>query len=350
MRKPSKTVKTRNARDSVKRASAMAEYERTQNASAVSRKCKVDRRYVGRWAQRVLVEEGSFEDAHRSGRPRKVGAIETGRLLALVSDQSNRLDSAKELRNELAEDLRHVSVDTVKRTLHREKARYAAPEEQRILTRKHREKRHAFATKYHNGGPWRLCMFTDSCYVVHGQGKRKWVLANEKNIHKYHKKAIKAHVYAGVFFNGRTKLHFATGTTGLKPYSKIARGVGAKEYQESVIPSCFIPAIPYGGHFVQDGAPAHIAKTSQLYIKGWVGDRWISDWPPNSADLNPIENVWKMLKDGVKGVNYEGMPEFKAALENAWSDIPQNKINNCVSSMWRRLRLVTQAKGGPIKY
>ena len=55
------------------------------------------------------------------------------------------------------------------------------------------------------------------------------------------------------------------------------------------------------GMFQQDGARAHTSKATIAWldanIKHYIP---LEDWPPNSPDLSPIENVWSIMATAVK--------------------------------------------------
>uniref|UniRef100_A0A8C1X9P9 Nucleoside diphosphate-linked moiety X motif 6 n=1 Tax=Cyprinus carpio TaxID=7962 RepID=A0A8C1X9P9_CYPCA len=76
--------------------------------------------------------------------------------------------------------------------------------------------------------------------------------------------------------------------------------------------------------FQHDLAPAHSAKTTGK----WFTDHGITvlNWPANSPDLNPIENLWDIVKRKLRDARPNTLDELKAAIEASWASItPQHR-------------------------
>lgn len=54
---------------------------------------------------------------------------------------------------------------------------------------------------------------------------------------------------------------------------------------------------------------------------------FVDNWPPQSPDLNPIENVWRILKQRVKRLKPTTKEELKQCLLDEWDKISQEEIN-----------------------
>ena len=64
-------------------------------------------------------------------------------------------------------------------------------------------------------------------------------------------------------------------------------------------------------------------------------------WPTNLPDLNPIKNVWKMLKDCVqKKCRLKNQTEMWMSVEAEWMAILQSKLESLVASMLERIKVV----------
>ena len=101
---------------------------------------------------------------------------------------------------------------------------------------------------------------------------------------------------------------------------------------------------------LEDNAPVHTSVLNRS--KGQELNLSFINHPPSSPDLNPIENVWSMLKRALGRLprRPNTLQELFIAAKASWNDIPQEDIDNCIDSMPRRLRAVIQASGGHTKY
>ena len=104
--------------------------------------------------------------------------------------------------------------------------------------------------------------------------------------------------------------------------------------------------------FQDDNAPPHRSRLAQEQFDVCNIERM--DWPPYSPDLNPIENLWNLIKKQLK--SRENRPrnvaDLQAALEQIWSDLyRQHDIwRKFIISMPDRLRKCISARGYAIPY
>jgi transposase len=102
--------------------------------------------------------------------------------------------------------------------------------------------------------------------------------------------------------------------------------------------------------FMQDNAPCHKAKSVVKFIE----DSGIPalNWPPQSPDLNPIENLWAYIKKKLESEN--AVPTTKSALIeavfNIWENLDPQIVANLASSVPRRFSACLNANGKHTKY
>eukprot|EP00644_Phytophthora_capsici_P019723 jgi/Phyca11/133794/e_gw1.753.1.1 len=100
--------------------------------------------------------------------------------------------------------------------------------------------------------------------------------------------------------------------------------------------------------FVHDNAPAHTAKLTAGCLQEL---KLISlGHPPQSPDLNPIENMRFLMKKELYKQPATSIDDLKIKLRDIWSRIDDEVVRKCVLSMPKRLKAVLACNGGHTKY
>lgn len=106
---------------------------------------------------------------------------------------------------------------------------------------------------------------------------------------------------------------------------------------------------------VEYGAPYHkgvaSARRAELKKDDWIA--WgLGTWPSNSSDLNPIENLWHILRSRIRKRKYQPRTrkDLIEALQEEWARLDMNIMNELIDCMPRRMQAVIDANGGPTKY
>ena len=70
---------------------------------------------------------------------------------------------------------------------------------------------------------------------------------------------------------------------------------------------------------MQDNAPCYKAKS----VLGLLEEEWIAviKWPPQSPDMNPIENIWKIIGEKTQNRNPQNIDDLWGFLKEAWERI-----------------------------
>jgi hypothetical protein len=101
-------------------------------------------------------------------------------------------------------------------------------------------------------------------------------------------------------------------------------------------------------YFVQDRDPKHTAKLAQDWLRRH--QIIVMMLPAKSPDLNPIENVWSLLRSRVTARRPTTKAQLEAAIITEWQSLTREDCASLVNSMPDRLEAVIEASGWHTRY
>ena len=99
--------------------------------------------------------------------------------------------------------------------------------------------------------------------------------------------------------------------------------------------------------FQQNNDPKHRSKVAKEFL-----DREVPktiDWPPISPDLNPMENMWSILKRRVEKRKSSDINELETIHEE-WQKVDIHIVSNLTGSMKTRCLMIIDSGGERISY
>ncbi|QRV82134.1 Transposase [Ceratobasidium sp. AG-Ba] len=286
------------------------------------------------------------------GRPRKLNPTETRYAVRLVTNHNSvSTRRATQALCELTGQTMHRK--TVTRALKRAGLRPVKAIKKPKHTPQHILDRIAFAEahRYWTMEDWKRVLWSDETKInrlgsdgVHWAWVRQGETLTDRQV-----------IPTANFGGGSVMFWGCMGWSGTGFGCRLERSLNKELYLE-ILGDEFSRSLEYLGMepgeviFQQDNASSHKAK---VCLK-WFEDHGIEvmEWPANSPDLNPIENLWAELKRRLG--EYEDPPggilELWERVQDVWNSFGEDYCQKLIESMPRRMAMVLRRKGKAIPY
>ena len=111
----------------------------------------------------------------------------------------------------------------------------------------------------------------------------------------------------------------------------------------------------YGITFQQDNARPHVSKKTRAFFDAATIEHGfvVMEWPPNSPDMNPIENLWALLKmelhkryldtATLRGPPHTIRQKLRERLMEVWWDIGEEVLDRLIDSMPSRVQALIES-------
>lgn len=285
----------------------------------------------------------------RCGRKRITSARDERKIKKVI--ELNRKMPAKKLRTVLEDQGINISLRTLKRRSYEQGFKCRRPLKKPKLTPAMIKKRLAWA-KNHSAfsqADWNKVVFSDESTFEILADKARFVRRRSGEQHKPEctvstvKHPASIMVWSCISSKGTGRLYIVQGTMKQDQYKTVLETRLIPQLQEWFTNGERVT-------FMQDGAPCHTAKS----VKAFLASKNIPllDWPGNSPDMNPIENLWELVKRKVSADIITSKQKLIERLIEVWCRDPEVTAltSQCINSMSRHIEALLKSKGASTKY
>ncbi len=290
-------------------------------------------------------ELGDLNRKPGSGRKRKTSEKEDRRIVREI--KKDPLLSGADVRRTL--NLENISERTVRRRITESGefySRWQTPKP--LISEKNRLLRLEWAKKHENWTleQWGKVFWTDeSPFTLRNHTKRRGWARRGKRLTSAHilptvKHDRKIQVWGGFCAEGVGTIYRIPGILDKNGYKLIL---------ENKLKPSLVKFFPNGdGVFQQDNDPKHTAKINQQWVSENINE--VMKWPPQSPDLNPIENLWALVDEECRDRKPKNEEELFKIIETTWYNMSEEILYNLVESMPRRVEAVFANNGWATEY
>ncbi|KAK2943605.1 putative Transposable element Tc1 transposase [Blattamonas nauphoetae] len=293
------------------------------------------------------LSNAALKDRPRSGRPRCTTARQDRFIVRSIVIDPNT-DASSVAADLPTHDGRSVSERTIRRRAAEAGLYHRVKRSAPHLTAAHRHARLQFAEAHADRtvDDWRKVMFYDESSVECGQNHgQQWVWRKKGEEWRGENRKLTVKFAGHVSFwctmaaGGPGSFHVLNGTLDSARYLNVVR----RHVQRDGIRLC-------GEHFIfqQDNHSAHTADEVLDYMER-KGIQTLN-WPANSPDLSPIENMFACLKRNVTERNPSNQNRLREIAQEEWNLFTPAYTNALISSIPHRLQEVIERRGGSTSY
>lgn len=291
---------------------------------------------------------GSYKNGKSTGRP-KVTSLRQDRALVKMSHDNPR-STAVDLNAHMKTFYNvQCSVSTTKRRLKAAGLFGRRPAKKPLISPKNRKARIKFAKEHLNwtSEQWAKVLWSDeSKFMMFGSDGIRYVRrpAGKRFDPKYQLPTVK---HGG----GNVLVWGCFSRDGIGPIHKID-GIMDQHMYLDICKNVMLPhakdKMRRGWIYQQDNDPKHTAKLVKEFFQ--KKKLRVLDWPSQSPDLNPIENLWERIGRTLTGFKPANKDALFEKISEIWNSISLDVLIKLVDSMPNRCQAVIDAKGYATKY